>query len=69
MGKGQDKSICLSHVDDQEIIRIVQNFKSKMSSDYNDINMSTIKTFITQIVIRLNHICNVSFKTEIFITT
>ena len=69
MGKGQDKSICLSPVDDQEIIRIVQKFKSKMSSDTNDINMSTIKTVITQIVKPFNHICNVSFKTGAFLTT
>ena len=56
----------LSHVDDLDIIRIVPNSKSKMSSDCNNINMSTIKTVITQILKPLNHICNVSFKTGVF---
>ena len=33
----------LNPVDDQEIIRTVQNCKNKMSTDYNDINMLMVK--------------------------
>ena len=54
-----------NYVDNQENIRIVQNFESKMSSNCNDINMSTIKTFITKIIKHLYHICNISFKTGV----
>ena len=50
----------LSPVDDQDIIRTVQNFKSKMSTDCNDLNMSMIKNIIAHIVKPLKHICNVS---------
>ena len=54
----------LSHVDDQEIIRMVQNCKK--STDYSDINMSLIKNVITKIVQPFGHICNVSFQTGVF---
>ena len=37
-----------------------------MSSDCNDINMSTIKADIIQIVKPVNHIYNVSFNTGLF---
>ena len=51
----------LSPVDQQEIIRTVQQFKNKVSTDFTDINMSMVKTIINEIVKHLNHICNVSF--------
>ena len=52
----------LSHVDDQDIIRTVQNFKSKMSTDCNDLNMNMVKNITAHIVKPLKHItlCNVS---------
>ena len=56
----------LSHVDDQDVIRTVQNVKSEMSIDYNDLNMSMVKNIIAHIVKPLKHICNVSFNTGIF---
>ena len=56
----------LSPVDDQEIIRMVQNCKNKKSTDYSDINMSLIKNVITEIVQPFGHICNVSFQTGVF---
>ena len=56
----------LSPVDVQEIIRTVQQFKSKVSTDFTDINMSIVKTIINEIVKPLNHICNVSFQTGMF---
>ena len=33
----------LNPVDDQDIIRTVQNCKNKISTDYNDINMLMVK--------------------------
>ena len=56
----------LSPVDDQEIIRTVQNCKNKNSTDYSDINMSLIKNVITKIVQPFGHMCNVSFQTSVF---
>ena len=56
----------LSPTDAQYIIRTVQNFKSKMSTDFNDLNMSMVKNIIAHIVKPLKHICNVSFNTGIF---
>ena len=41
--KRLESSIFLSPVDDQEIIRTVQHFKNKMSTDCSDINMNMIK--------------------------
>ena len=46
----------LSPVDEQEIIRTVQQFK----------NMSMITTIINEIVKPLTHICNVTFQTGVF---
>ena len=56
----------LNHVDDQEIIRTVQHYKNKMSTDYNDITMLMVKQIITQIGRPFAHICNVSFQTRVF---
>ena len=56
----------LNPVDDQYIIRTVQNCNNKMSTDYNDINMLMVKTIITQIVRPFVHICNVSVQTGVF---
>ena len=56
----------LSLVDEQEIIRIVKQFKNKVSTDLTDINMNMVKTMITEIVKLLNHMCNVSFQTGAF---
>ena len=56
----------LSPVDELEIIRTVQQFKNKVSTDFTDINMSMVKTIITEIVKSLNHICDVSFQTGVF---
>ena len=46
----------LSHVDDQDVIRTVQNVKSKMSIYCNDLNMSMVKNIIAHIVKPLKHI-------------
>ena len=66
LGKELDKSIFLSRVDDQDIIRTVHNFKSKMSTDCNDLNKSMVKNLIAHIVKPLKHICNVFLTLEYF---
>ena len=66
LGKGCNGSMFLSLVDEQEIIRTVQQFKNKVSTDFTDINMSMVRTIITEIVKSLNHMCNVSFQTGVF---
>ena len=62
----EEHTMFLSPVDDLEIIRTVQNCKSKRSTDYSDIHMSLIKKVITQIIKPFSHICNVSFQTGVF---
>ena len=52
--------------ENQEIIRTVQHFKNKMSTDCSDINMNMIKNIFTQIVKPFSHICNASFQTGVF---
>ena len=56
----------LSLVDEQEIIRTVQQIKNKVSTDFTDINMSMVKTIITEIAKTLNHTCNVYFQIGVF---
>ena len=63
LGEGCDGSMFLSPVDEQDIIRTVQQFKNKVSTD---INMNMVKTIIIEIVKPLNHLCNVSFQTVVF---
>ena len=56
LGKELYKSMFLSHVDGQAIIRTVHNFKGKMSTDCNDSNMSMAKNSIAHIVKPLKHV-------------
>ena len=49
-GEGCNRSMFLSPDDEQEIIRTVQQFKNKVSTDFTDINMSMVKTIISEIV-------------------
>ena len=62
----EEHTMFLSPVDDLEIIRTVQNCKSKRSTDYSDINICLIKKVITKIIKPFSHICNVSFQTGVF---
>ena len=43
----------LNPVDDQEIIRTVQNCENKMSTDYNDIKMLMVKKSLPKLLGRL----------------
>ena len=67
-GEGCNGSLFLSPGDEQEIIRTVQQFKNKVSTDFTDINMSMVNTIITDILKPLNHTCNASFQTGVFPT-
>ena len=59
LGEGCNGSIFLSPVDQQENIRTVQQFKNKVSTDFSYINMSMVKTIITEIVMYLSkHVCS-----------
>ena len=49
-----------------EVLNIVKNSKNKMSTDFNNVNMSIIKIVIDDIVEPFAFICNKSFETNIF---
>ena len=48
LGEGRNGSMFVSPVDEQEIIRTLQQFKNKVSPDFTDINMS--RKFSTQLI-------------------
>ena len=65
--KGKNKkSMNVEDVNTDEIVKIVNNFKSKMSCDVNDINMNILKKIIIAIVQPLKYICNLSLNTGVF---
>lgn len=66
MGERNPSTIFLSAVDEEEIRRIVRQYKNKTSTDCNDIDMSTVKTVIEGVVKPLTHICNLSFQKGTF---
>ncbi len=59
-------SIILGTVESKEIINVVNKCTSKISEDWNDIDMFLVKKIINEIVDPLTHICNLSFKTGTF---
>ena len=56
----------MKSVDENEILNIVKNLKSKKSTDNTDIDMILIKNIIHNIVEPFTHICNQSFLKGIF---
>ncbi|HAX73373.1 MAG TPA: hypothetical protein DCY20_07605 [Firmicutes bacterium] len=58
--------IFIRGADEKEILDIVNNSKSKKSTDCNDIDMSLLKNIIEHIVKPFTYICNQSFLTGIF---
>ena len=48
-GERCNGSMFLSPVDEQEIIRNVQLFKNKVSTDFTDINMSMVKQLLLKL--------------------
>ncbi len=59
-------TIFLGAVDEEEIMEIVRKCKNKTSADWNDIDMSTVKTVIEGIAKPLTHISNLSFQSGTF---
>ena len=59
-----EHTMFLGPVDDLEIIRIVQNCKTKRPTDFS--NFSLLKKVISKLVKPFAHICNVSFQTGVF---
>lgn len=59
-------SMFLSDVEESEIIKMVNNCKSKKSTGYDNIDMAIIKQVIYYIVKPFTHICNSSFKNGVF---
>lgn len=59
-------SMFLKAVDENEIIDVVRKCKNKTSTDYNDVDMKTVKWVIDGISKPLTHIFNLSFQTGQF---
>uniref|UniRef100_A0A8C7XUM2 Reverse transcriptase domain-containing protein n=1 Tax=Oryzias sinensis TaxID=183150 RepID=A0A8C7XUM2_9TELE len=59
-------SIFLSDVNENELISIVNNFKSKNSKDCEDIDMKVVKKVIHSVAKPLTYICNLSLQTGRF---
>ena len=59
-------SMYLYEVEEKEILIVANNFKSKKSTDYNNIDMCTVKWVIKEIVQPVTNIYNLLFSTGIF---
>ena len=59
-------SMYLYEVEEMEMLSVVNNFKSRKSTDCGGIDMCTVKRVIKEIVQPLTYICNLSFSTGIF---
>ena len=60
LGNSNNQSICLSSVEESEIIEIVKNWKNKKSTGFDNINMTIVKQVISHVVKPLSYICNMS---------
>ena len=60
------ESMFLKGTDEKEIIDIVKGFQSKKSTDWNDIDMSMVKSIIDCVMIPITCIYNQSLKTGVF---
>ena len=61
-----ETTMFLSPTAEQEIISLVNNMKSKFSTDSNDINMFLVKRIINAIVTPLTYIFNLSLQKGVF---
>ena len=66
MDKPNDNAMFLEPVTEQEILKIVCNLKSKMSTDFNGISMLLIKNVVHEIVKPFTYICNKSLNEAVF---
>jgi hypothetical protein len=49
-----------------EVVSVIKGFKSKQSTDVNDVNMFIVKKLCERIAQPLTHICNISFENGVF---
>ena len=66
MNNRNQLSMFLKSTDETEIKKIVNNFKSKTSTGYDDIDMCLVKKVIDYITVPLSKIFNLSFQQGIF---
>ena len=59
-------SIFIGGVNEHEVLKIVNTFKNKKSTDSSNIDMMIVKEIIETIVTPFTYICNLSFQTGIF---
>ena len=59
-------SMFLYGTDEEEVLKVVNQCKSKKSCDYNGVNMSTLKNVFSGLVKPFTFICNNSFKEGTF---
>jgi len=62
MKRNVDDSIFLNPITEQELLNTVNKCMGKLSTDCNDINMSTVKAVIEYVLRPLLHIFNLSFE-------
>ena len=55
-------------VDEEEVITIVKGCTKKKSSDFEDISTDTVAKVVSVICKPLAHICNISFRTGVFLS-
>ena len=60
------KSVYCLPIDNDEIIRVTKDIKSKISLDINNHDMTLIKDIIQYILESLQKICNLSIQTNKF---
>ena len=66
MADRAENTMFLSPTSEQEIISLVNNMKSKSSTDCNDINMFLVKMIVNAIVTPLTYIFNLSLQKGVF---
>lgn len=57
----------LSAVEEKEMYEIVNRFKNKTSTDWNDVDVVTVKSVIDDIVKPLMYVFNLSFLNGVFL--
>ena len=65
LGIGNSKSLCLSYINEQEILDVVYEMSNKTSNDCNGVSMKMIKNCIGETLKPLTAIFNQSFNTGV----
>ena len=61
-----NSSLYFTPVSKEEVIKVVNNFKSKKSRSNGEVNMAIVKLLIHSIKLPLLHICNLSLAKGVF---